>query len=168
VFGTLENLNQATGTEMCQIKAIGAAKVLQTKAPPEFGKRMASKPTRVKIKLKSSQAFVEKFFPFLRNLKKKILKIVRLEPKLQLIKDLTISKGSLNVSIVQPREVMTPRIRKSATSFSLIHNHPSGKSTTSQKYFEVTDRLNQTGKIIGILIIIGVYGFFSFADEGLL
>jgi DNA repair protein RadC len=67
---------------------------------------------------------------------------------------------------------MAPKIRESATSFSLIHNHPSGKPTPSQKYFEVTDRLNQTGKIIGIHIvdhiIIGVNGFFSFSDEGLL
>ena len=87
---------------MYQIKSIGAAKAAQTKAPLEVEKRMASKPTRVKIKLKSSQAFVEKFFPFLRNLKKEIVKIVLLGPKLQLIKDLTILKGSLNVGIVRP------------------------------------------------------------------
>jgi DNA repair protein RadC len=66
-FGTLENLNQATGTEMCQIKAIDAAKAAQTKAPLEVENRMASNPIRMKINLKSSQAFVEKFFPFLKN-----------------------------------------------------------------------------------------------------
>jgi DNA repair protein RadC len=88
---------------MCQIKAIVVAKATQTKAPLEVEKRMASKPTRVNIKIKSNQAFVENFFPFLRNLKKKIVKIMLLEPKLQLIKDLTISKGSLNVGIVQSR-----------------------------------------------------------------
>jgi DNA repair protein RadC len=149
-----------------------AAKATQIKAPLEVEKRIASKPKGVKIKLKSSQAFVEKFFPFLRNLNKEIVKIVLLEPKLQLIKDLTISKGSLNVGIIQPREFMIPKIRESATSFSLIHNHQNGKPNPSQKYFEVTDRLNQTGKIIGIHIvdhiIIGINGFFSFADEGLL
>ena len=95
-----------------------------------------------------------------------------LEPKLQLIKDLTISKGSFNVGIIQPRDFMTPTIRESATSFSLIHKHQSGKPTPRQKSFEVTDRLNQAVKIIGIHsvdhIIIGVNGFFSFADEGLL
>ena len=66
-FATLENLNQATGTEMCQIKAIDAAKAAQTKAPLEVENRMASNPIRMKINLKSSQAFVEKFFPFLKN-----------------------------------------------------------------------------------------------------
>jgi DNA repair protein RadC len=97
---------------------------------------------------------------------------VLLNPKLQLIKDLTISKGSLNASIVQPSEVMTPTIRESTTSFVLIHNHPCGDPTPSQKYFKITHRLNQTGKIIRIHIvdhiIIGVNRFLSFADEGLL
>ena len=125
-FGTLENLNQATVTEMCQIKDIGAAKAKQIKARLDVEKRIPSKPKGVKIKLKSSQAFVEKFFPFLRNLKKEIVKIVLLESKLKLIKDLTISKGSLNSKIVHPREIMTSNIRKSSTSFALIHNHPRG------------------------------------------
>ncbi len=171
-FGTLENLDQATVTEMCQIKGIGAAKAAQIKAALEVGKRMASKPTGTKVKLKSSRAFVEQFSPFLKNLKKEIVKIVLLDPKLQLIKDLTISEGSLSASIVHPREVMIPAIRESAASFALIHNHPSGDPTPSQKDFEITHRLNQTGKIIGIHmvdhIIIGGNGFFSFADEGLL
>ena len=171
-FGTLENLDQATVTEMCQVKGIGPAKAAQIKAALEVGKRMASKPASIKIKLKSSQAFVDHFSPFLKNLKKEIVKIVLLDPKLQYIKDLTISEGSLNASIVHPREVMIPAIRESAASFALIHNHPSGDPTPSQQDFEITHRLNKTGEIVGIHmvdhIIIGGNGFFSFADEGLL
>ena len=171
-FGTLENLDQATVTEMCQVKGIGPAKAAQIKAALEVGKRMASKPASIKIKLKSSRALVEQFSPFLKNLKKEVVKIVLLDPKLQYIKDLTISEGSLNASIVHPREVMIPTIRESAASFALIHNHPSGDPTPSQQDFEITHRLNKTGKIVGIHmvdhIIIGGNGFFSFADEGLL
>ena len=171
-FGTLENLDQATVTEMCQVKGIGPAKAAQIKAALEVGKRMASKPASIKIKLKSSRALVEQFSPFLKNLKKEVVKIVLLDPKLQYIKDLTISEGSLNASIVHPREVMIPAIRESAASFALIHNHPSGDPTPSQQDLEITHRLNKTGKIVGIHmvdhIIIGGNGFFSFADEGLL
>ena len=171
-FGTLENLDQVTVTEMCQVKGIGSAKAAQIKAALEVGKRMASKPANTKIKLKSSRAFVDQFSPFLKNLKKEIVKIVLLDPKLQYIKDLTISEGSLNASIVHPREVMIPAIRESAASFALIHNHPSGDPTPSQQDFEITHRLNKTGKIVGIHMvdhtIIGGNGFFSFADEGLL
>jgi DNA repair protein RadC len=171
-FNTLKNLIQATGTKMCQKKAIDAAKAGQIKVPLGIEKCMASKHTGANIKLKSSQAFVEKFFPFLINLKKEIVKIALLDPKLKLIIDLTISKRSLNASIIQAREAMTPTFREPSTSFALIHNHPSGDPTPSQKYLEITHRLNQTGKIIGIHIvdhiIIGVTGFLSFADEGLL
>ena len=171
-FGTLENLDQATVTEMCQVKGIGPAKAAQIKAALEVGKRMASKPASIKIKLKSRRALEEQFSPFLKNLKKEVVKIVLLDPKLQYIKDLTISEGSLNASIVHPREVMIPAIRESAASFALIHNHPSGDPTPSQQDFEITHRLNKTGKIVGIHmvdhIIIGGNGFFSFANEGLL
>ena len=157
---------------MCQVKGIGPAKAAQIKAALEVGKRMTSKPASIKIKLKSSRALVEQFSPFLKNLKKEVVKIVLLDPKLQYIKDLTISEGSLNASIVHPREVMIPAIRESAASFALIHNHPSGDPTPSQQDFEITHRLNKTGKIVGIHmvdhIIIGGNGFFSFAYEGLL
>jgi len=172
VFGTLENLDRATVSEMCQVNGIGAAKAAQIKAALEVGKRMAAKPASMKLKLKSSQAFVDQFSPFLKSLKKEIVKIVLLDPKLQYIKDLTISEGSLNASIVHPREVMIPAIRESAASFALIHNHPSGDPAPSQADFEITHRLNKTGKIVGIHmvdhIIIGGNDFFSFADEGLL
>jgi DNA repair protein RadC len=67
---------------------------------------------------------------------------------------------------------MNPTIRESTTSFALIHNHPNGDPIPSQKYFTITHRLNQAGKIIGIHIvdhiIIGIIEFLSFADEGLL
>jgi DNA repair protein RadC len=171
-FGTLESIDQASITEICQIKGIGAAKAAQIKAALEVGKRMAAKTSGKKIKMKSCRVFFEYFSPFLKNLKKEIVKIVLLDPKLQLIKEITISEGSLNASIVHPREVMIPAIKESAASFALIHNHPSGDPTPSQKDLEITHRLSKTGEIIGINmvdhIIIGGNNFFSFADEGLL
>ena len=171
-FGNLENIDQASITEICQVKGIGSAKAAQIKAALEVGKRMSAKTSVKKIKMKSSRIFFDHFSPFLKNLKKEIVKIVLLDPKLQFIKEITISEGSLNASIVHPREVMIPAIKESAASFALIHNHPSGDPTPSQKDFEITHRLNQTGKIIGINmidhIIIGGNSFFSFADEGLL
>ena len=132
---------------------------------------MASKPRSMKNKLKSSQTFVKQFVPFLKNLKREIVKIVLLDRKLQYIKNPTISEGSLSAHIVHPREVMIPTIRESAASFTLIHNHPSGDPTPSQQDFEITHRLNKTGKFLGIHmidhIIIGGNEFFSFANERL-
>jgi len=172
VFQNFYQLDQASVTELCQVKGIGLAKAAQIKAALEVGKRMSSQISGKKEKLATSRCFVEHYAPFLKNLKKEIVKVVLLNPKLYVIKDLTISEGSLNASIVHPREVMIPAIKESAASFVLLHNHPSGDPTPSQQDIEITHRLNKTGQIIGIKmldhIIIGDNSFYSFSDEGLL
>ena len=83
-FLTLENIDQASITEICHIQGISAAKAQQIKVALEVGKKMSSKPSK-KIKMKSSRIFFERFLPFFKNLKKAIVKIVLLVPKLQFI-----------------------------------------------------------------------------------
>ena len=85
-FGTFENIDQASITEICQIQEIGAAKAAQIKAALEVGKRMAEINLGKKIKMKSSRVFFEYFSLFLKNLKKGIVNIELLDPKLQFIK----------------------------------------------------------------------------------
>ena len=171
-FNDFNKIDQASITELCQVKGIGFAKAAQIKAALEVGKRMSSQSSGKKKKMETSQCFVEHYKPFMKNLKKEIVKLVLLNPKLFVIKDLTISEGSLNASIMHPREVMIPAIRESAASFVVIHNHPSGDPSPSQQDMEITHRLNKTGQIIGIKmvdhIIIGDNEYFSFSDEGLL
>jgi DNA repair protein RadC len=167
MFNDFYSIDQATVTELCKVKGIGLAK-----AALEVGKRMSSQSSGKKVKMETSRCFVEHFTPFMKNLKKEIVKLVLLNPKLFVIKDLTISEGSLNSSVLHPREVMIPAIKESAASFAVIHNHPSGDPSPSQQDMEITHRLNKTGQIIGIKmvdhIIIGDNKFFSFSDEGLL
>ena len=172
MFNDFNKIDQASITELCQVKGIGFAKAAQIKAALEVGKRMSSQSSGKKKKMETSRCFVKHYTPFMKNLKKEIVKLVLLNPKLFVIKDLTISEGSLNASILHPREVMIPAIRESAASFAVIHNHPSGDPSPSQQDMEITHRLNKTGQIIGIKmvdhIIIGDNKYFSFSDEGLL
>ncbi len=172
VFGNFHKLDSASIGELNKIRGIGPAKAAQIKAALEVGKRMASQLSGTNIAMRCSQDFALRFEPFLRNLKKEVVKVVLLNPKLKIIKDITISKGSLNASIVHPREVMIPAIKESAASIVLIHNHPSGDPTPSQADVEITHRLTKTGEIIGIKlvdhIIIGDKEYYSFADEGLI
>jgi DNA repair protein RadC len=98
-FLTLENIDQASITQICHIQGIGAAKAQQIKAALEVSKKMPSKPSK-KIKMKSSRILLERFLPFFKSLKKEIVKTVLLVPKLQFINETTISEGSLNASIV--------------------------------------------------------------------
>ena len=96
--------------------------------------------------MKFGRIFLERFLPFFKNLKKEIVKTVLLVPKLQFIKETTISEGSLNASIVHPKKVMIPAIKDSSASFTLFHNHPSGDPTPSQQDFEIAHRLRKTEK----------------------
>jgi DNA repair protein RadC len=159
-------------SELCAIKEIGSAKAAQIKAALEVGKRMSSQSSGSKSKMQSARDFVDLYSPFLRHLKKEIVKVVLLNPKLSVIRDITISEGSLNASIVHPREVMIPAIKDSAASFVLMHNHPSGDSTPSQQDIEITHRLSKTGVIVGIKlvdhIIIAGSEYYSFAEEGMI
>ena len=171
-IGDFHKLDSASITELCAVKGIGAAKAAQIKAALEVGKRLASQVSGSKEKMQCSQDFVTLYAPFLKNLKKEVVKVVLLNLKLNVIRDLTISEGSLNASIVHPREVMVPAIKESAASIVLIHNHPSGDPTPSQADIEITHRVTKAGDIIGIKlldhIIIAGNDFYSFADEGLI
>jgi DNA repair protein RadC len=83
-----------------------------------------------------------------------------------------VSEGSLNQSIVHPREVFNVAVRESAAAIILLHNHPTGDPTPSQEDLDVTHRLHEVGELMGIKvldhIIIGEKAYYSFADRGLM
>ncbi len=172
IFGDFQRLDAVSIHELCAVKGIGAAKAAQIKAALEMGKRMASQKSGAHPTMRSSVDFVNHYGPFLRHLKKEVVKVVLLNPKLKAIKDINISEGCLNASIVHPREVMIPAIKESAAFIALMHNHPSGDPAPSQADIEITHRVSKTGDIVGIKlvdhIIIGDDRHYSFADEGLI
>ena len=95
--------------------------------------------------------------------------MILLNTKNQLIQEVEISKGSLNQTIVHPREVFNKAIKNSAASIILIHNHPSGDPTPSQEDFILTQNLVKSGKLLGIPvldhIVVGNGDYYSFADR---
>ena len=84
----------------------------------------------------------------------------------------TVSIGSLNSSIVHPRELFKTAIKKSAAAIILAHNHPSGDASPSQEDIEVTKRIKSGGNLLGIdvldHIIIGENSYYSFKEEKIL
>ncbi len=171
-FGGFFYVDLASISEISGVRGFGTAKAAQVKAALEMGKRLVSQKPGNQLKMNTSRAFYDHYAPFMRNLRKEVVKVVLLNPKLRVIKDLTVSEGSVNASIVHPREVMIPAIKESASSIVLLHNHPSGDPTPSASDIEITHRVSKTGEIIGIKlidhIIIGQEGYYSFADEGLI
>jgi len=168
----LAYLIDSTIEELSNIKGIGTAKAVQLKAAVELGRRISSYSWRRQVTITSPLDVKELLMEEMRFLEKEHFKTILLNTKNQVISIEEISVGSLNSSIVHPREVFKPAIRRSSASVILVHNHPSGDPTPSKEDIEVTSRLVNAGNILGIAvldhIIIGNNSIVSLKEQGLM
>jgi DNA repair protein RadC len=158
--------------ELCAIRGIGPAKAAQILAAVELGKRALATPLTKGQRIQGSQHIFQHYYPKLRDLRHEVFKAVLLDAKHIIIRDFTVSKGSLTVSIVHPREVFNVAVRESAAAIIFVHNHPSGDPRPSEEDHALTQRLIAAGEILGIRVldhvVIGDGKYVSFADEGFL
>lgn len=170
--GGLRFLPDLTLEELQKIKGIGLAKAVQVQAALELGRRMAASLRPKTLSLSSPQEVADYLMEEMRYYRKEYFKIILLNTKNQIISLEDVSVGSLNSSVVHPREIFNVSIKKSAAAIILVHNHPSGDPHPSQEDLKVTTRLVDAGKILGISvldhIIIGEKNYFSFKEKGLL
>ena len=164
-------LQDLTIEELKSINGIGETKAVQIKAALELSKRIASfKPEKYKIK--NPWDIYKYYMESLRYQYKEIFKVVLLNTKNEIITDIDISIGTLNSSLVHPREVFREAIRRSSNKIILLHNHPSGHSEPSKEDKNITNRLKECGELIGIEvidhIIIGDGVYFSFKENMLI
>ena len=168
-LGGLSGLAACGIDELCTIPGVGPAKA-QLKAALALGKRSMAAPLSTGTRVSGSQDLFTHFHPTLRDVKHELFKVVLLDAKNRVIKDVTVSEGSLTLSIVHPREVFALAVRESAAAVILLHNHPSGDPTPSLEDRQLTDRLVAAGQLLGIRVldhlIIGDGRYVSFADEG--
>ena len=169
---SLRKLDSLSYPEMSSVKGIGLAKFAQIKAALEIGKRLLRETDLPKKKIHNAADLVNYYLPCMRDLKKEKFKAILLDVKNKIIRDVDISVGSLNESIVHPREVLKEIIKESAASVIFLHNHPSGESNPSKNDLDITDRLVDACDLIGVKvldhIILGEDNYTSFAQEGLL
>ncbi len=148
-------------------KGLGKAKAMQVIAALEFGKRINSE-QKAEI-LSPSDAW--KLCGDIRNSKKEHFVAFYLDTRSKLIERQIISIGTLNASLVHPREVFEPAIVLRAASVIVAHNHPSGDTEPSDDDITSTKRLTEAGKILGIElldhVIVTAAGFSSLKDKGL-
>ncbi|TCO79987.1 DNA replication and repair protein RadC [Marinisporobacter balticus] len=149
----LRYLADCTIEELSEIKGIAKVKACQIVAAIELGKRLAMSNSKAKLNIRSSRDVANVFMEEMRYYKKEYFKSILLNTKNEIIITENISIGSLNSSLVHPREVFVSAIRKSASSIILIHNHPSGNPDPSNEDIKITKRLIEAGKIIGIEIL---------------
>lgn len=167
-FGAKElpNLNFK---DLKKIPGLGPAKACEIVACFELGKRLL-KDKKAQIFLTPKEIWEE--LKDLKNHKKEHFVIFYLDSRNQEIKRETISIGSLNANLVHPREVFEPAVRNLTAQIILAHNHPSGDPEPSEDDLEITKRLVESGKILGIEvidhIIVAKNDFFSFKERKLI
>lgn len=158
--------------QLMETKGIGTAKALQIKAGIEIGRRIAKDGQDNKFIVRTPEDVSRYLMEDMRYLTKEYFKCLFLNTKNHVIGCETLSIGSLNASIVHPREVFRAAVSRSAASIICVHNHPSGDPTPSREDIRVTERLKEAGEIIGVElldhVILGDSKFISLKEQGLL
>ncbi|WP_251520098.1 DNA repair protein RadC [Staphylococcus sp. Marseille-Q6910] len=166
----LKELKSLSLNDLNQIKGVGVYKALTLKAAFELGERMHSGSVEEKVQINSPKDVANYMMAKMEHLKQEQLVVLFLDAKNVVFKQKIIFIGTLNSSIVHPREIFNEAIKQSSHSIILIHNHPSGEVTPSNEDIETTKRLIQCGAIICIEIldhiIIGDHQYLSLAEEG--
>ena len=161
----------ASYQELRNIKGVGPTKAAQILAAIELGSRLFKEKPEQEIYIHSPEDTI-KIISNIKNNKKENFVALYLDARNKLIYQETISIGSLNASIVHPREVFEPAIQYLAAQIILAHNHPSGDPEPSTEDLAITKRLVESGKILGIEItdhiIVAKNGFISFKAKRLL
>lgn len=171
-FENLKGIAEASVEELSQVKGIGIAKAAQIKAAFELASRLDGYAQMGgKTVVKTPEDVIGVVGSRLRDKKKEYFLAILLDTRNQLIKVAEISVGSLDTSIVHPREVFKEAISASAAAVILAHNHPSGDAQASPDDIKLTKRLAEAGELVGIdvldHIIIGGKKFSSLKREGL-
>ena len=165
-------LNYLTTEELEDISGVGKVKAIQMKCLAEISKRMAKASLKPFISFESPQSIADYFMENTRYLEKEYVYILMFDSKHKLLKDVRLSEGTVNSSLLSPREVFTTALKFDAVYIVLVHNHPSGDPSPSRQDIEITDRVNSAGRMIGIElsdhIILGNNCYVSLAERGII
>ncbi|KAB7708616.1 DNA repair protein RadC [Bacillus aerolatus] len=171
-FDGLRLLKEASLEEITSIKGIGEAKAVQIMSALELGRRISQLKFEDRYVIRSPEDGANYVMEEMRFLTQEHFVCLYLNTKNQVLHKQTLFIGSLNASIVHPREVFKEAFRRSAASIICIHNHPSGDPGPSKEDIDVTKRLAECGKILGIELldhlIIGEKKYVSLKEKGYL
>lgn len=171
-FDGLDGLLEAGIEEISTIKGVKNIKASQIIAIGELVKRINKISLTKKRNISSPKDVANFIMKEMMFLKQEILKVIMLDTKNNIIGTKDVFKGSLNTSIVHPREIFKEAIRKSSSSIIICHNHPSGDPTPSKEDINITIRIKECGKIIGIdlldHLIVGKDKFVSLKEKGII
>lgn len=158
--------------KLMSVKGIGKVKAVKIQCIAELAMRINSASAKSGLIIHKPSTVADYFMEKLRHRKKECVVIACLDAKGQLIKEIDLSSGSVNMSLISPRDVFLEALRFEAVNIILIHNHPSGDPTPSNSDRNVTKCIADMGQKLDIPlldhIIIGDNCYFSFREESYL
>ena len=170
--GGLAGLGHATLEEVEQVRGIGEAKAVTLLAALELGRRVDSLAPLDRTAVRTPDDVAALLLPRFRYESRESFVAVLLSTKNHVLKTPVISVGSLNASIVHPRELFREAINASAAAVIVAHNHPSGDPTPSPEDVSLTRKLVEAGKILDIPVldhvVLGDGKYISFKEKGIL
>lgn len=170
-YKSLRELVDVTLSELTAIKGLGPGKASILLASIELGKRLQSPALEVKS-IRCPQDVADLVMGEMRYLDREHFRVLLLNTKNHVLRMDTVSIGTLNSSAVHPKKLFKTAIRHSAAAVILVHNHPSGDVNPSREDIEITGRLSEAGKLLGVEVldhvIIGNGRFVSFKERSLL
>ena len=170
--GSLRKLVRHPDGELRRVAGVGTAKAARLKAALELGRRLAREERPPRPRIGRPEDVVRLMGDRLRDLEVEEFHLLALSIQRDVLREVLVSRGVLNGSLVHPREVFRPAIAEAAAGIIVVHNHPSGDPTPSPEDRAVTGQLVAAGGLLGIPVldhvIVAGDRWISFATQGLL
>lgn len=170
--GSLRQLAARPGAQLLRESGIGPAKAARILAALELGLRVHCEERPQRLRIRSPDDVVRVAGPKLRDLPVEEFHLLALDSQSQVLRDVLITRGLLNSSLVHPREVFRAAIAEAAAGIILVHNHPSGDPTPSEEDRSVTRQLTAAGELLDLPVydhvIVAGDRYLSFAGAGML
>lgn len=165
----LSGLHHLSVQELMGISGVGKVKAIQLKCIGELSRRMARQTAKDRLSFNAPNTIADYYMEELRHLEQEVLLCMMLDTKNHLLGEKRMFLGTVNASLVSPRELFLEALRFQAVNIILVHNHPSGDPTPSREDVQITKRVRQGGELLGIHlldhIIIGERTYVSFKEK---
>ncbi|MGI6006936.1 MAG: RadC family protein [Ruminococcus sp.] len=170
-YGLL-GLHHLSLAQLQEIRGIGEVKAIQIKCIGELSRRIAKSSSKESLSFQDPETIAGYYMEDMRHLEQERLFCMMLDTKNHFLGDVEISKGTVNASLVSPREIFLAALSYHAVYIILVHNHPSGNPAPSSEDIRITKRIQSAGDMLGISlldhIIVGDLTYFSLRQEGMM